>query len=416
MRAQHQMNETVDTPKIRQQLQQVIFKQAVNQTSNPYSKAVFNNLANCHTAKLGMHQYRCFEAGCFHESYQYHSCGNRHCRNVGPPNCGGTKREQWLEDKTSELLPTSYFHMVFTLPHELNSLIMGNRKALFKLLFQASSQTILTLAKDPKWLGATPGIISILHTWGQDLSFHPHIHCIVSGGGIDKNNNWVKEKRENEKFMFPETSMKKIYKRLFMDGLRALFKANQLKVEDEEELGKTIMQIGYKKWNVDARSGFGGPKQVLEYLGRYTHKVAITAHRIMEINEVENTITFKYKDYHARGTVDIHKIMSLPIDEFIRRFEQHILPKQFVKIRHYGYLKNHNRKARLLNIFAKMNLPAPPSKVQIPIRQRILEQTGKDIALCPKCNKGKLELVATYRKGMLVEVYESKGKPILAPP
>jgi Putative transposase/Transposase zinc-binding domain len=410
------MNEAIDIQNIRQQLQQNIFKRAASQTNNSYSKAVFSNLANCHTAKLGMHQYRCFEADCYHESYQYHSCGNRHC-----PNCGGTKREQWLEDKTSELLPTSYFHMVFTLPHELNSLIMGNRKVLFKLLFDASSQTILTLAKDPKWLGATPGIISILHTWGQDLSFHPHIHCIVSGGGVDKDNNWVKEKRENQKFMFPESSIRKIYKRIFMDGLRDLFKTNQLQVEDEEELGKTISKIGYKKWNVDARSGFGGPKQVLEYLGRYTHKVAITAHRILEINEKQSTITFKYKDYHAKGTVEMYKVMTLSIDEFIRRFEQHILPKAFVKIRHYGYLKNHNRTARLRDIFAKMNLPAPPPKVQIPTRQRILEQYGKDITLCPKCQKGKLELVATYRKGKLVEVHQSSAKSevggkVLAPP
>lgn len=410
------MSEVVDIQNIRQKLQQVIFKRAVNQTNNPYSKAVFRDLANCHTAKLGMHHYRCYEADCYHESYQYHSCGNRHC-----PNCGGSKREQWLEDKTSELLPTSYFHTVFTLPHELNSLIMGNRKVLFKLLFEASSQTILTLAKDPQWLGATPGIISILHTWGQDLSFHPHVHCIVSGGGIDKNNKWIKEKRENQRFMFPETTMKKIYKGLFMKGLRYLFKTNKLQVEDEEVLGKIIEKIGYKKWNVSAKAPFGGPKQVLEYLGRYTHKVAITAHRILEINEIESAITFKYKDYHAKGTVEANKIMTLPITEFIRRFEQHILPKQFVKIRHYGYLKNHKRTARLLDIFAKMSLPPPPPKVQIPVRQRILEQTGRDISLCPICKKGKMELVATYRNKKLVEIVESSkntevGGKVLAPP
>lgn len=209
-----------------------------------------------------------------------------------------------------------------------------------------------------------------------------------------------------------------------MKGLRDLFKADELKVEDEEELGKTIMKIGYKKWNIHAKSAFGGPKQVLEYLGRYTHKVAITAHRILEINEIESTVTFKYKDYHARGTDEMHKVMTLPIDEFIRRFEQHILPKQFVKIRHYGYLKNYNRTARLLDIFDKMNLPPPPPKVQIPVRQRILEQYGKDISLCPNCKKGRLELVATYRtrtersrsKGILVEVFENSGKPGVGEP
>jgi hypothetical protein len=410
------MKLTIDTPQIRQQLQQIVFKQAVKITTNPYSKAVFSKLALCHTAQLGVHHYRCYEADCFHQRYQYHSCGNRHC-----PNCGSTKREQWLEDKTAELLPTSYFHMVFTLPHELNSLIMGNRKVLFKLLFQASSQAILTLAKDQKWLGATPGIISILHSWGQDLSFHPHIHCIVSGGGIDDKNNWISSKRPNQRFLFPQGALNKVFKGLFMSGLRKLFANDQLAILDEEELGKIITKIGYKTWNVFAKAPFGGPKQVLEYLGRYTHKVAITAHRILEINPLQNTITFQYKDYHARGTPDLQKTMTLPIPEFIRRFEQHILPKAFVKIRHYGYLKNHNRTARLLEIFAKMNLPPPPPKVQIPVRQRILEQYGKDIALCPKCKKGRLELVATYRNNVLVQVYDNGANPkvggkVLAPP
>jgi len=152
---------------IRHQLQQVVFKRASEQIQNPYSKRTFEQLANCHTAKTGMHRLHCEDGDCGYEHYQYHNCGNRHC-----PNCGGTRRDQWIEDKTSELLPTSYYHVVFTVPHELNVLTMGNRKQLFDLLFEASSYTLLTLAKDEKWLGATPGIISILHTWGQQLSFH----------------------------------------------------------------------------------------------------------------------------------------------------------------------------------------------------------------------------------------------------
>ena len=204
------MNSGVNIQTLRSQLQNIVFNSAINQTQNPYSKKVFTQLANCHTARMGVHLNRCNGENCRHEQFQYHSCGNRHC-----PNCGGTKREQWIADKTAELLPTAYYHVVFTLPHEFNSIIMGNRKLLFKLLFDAASYTLLTLAKDEKWLGATPGIISILHTWGQQLSFHPHVHCIVSGGGV-LDNKWVSEKRKNNLYLFPQKAMQTIYKAYFL--------------------------------------------------------------------------------------------------------------------------------------------------------------------------------------------------------
>ena len=210
------MNNGTDIAAIRNQLQQIVFKKASHEVLNPYSQAVFGKLRDCHTAQNGVNYFRCNEGNCLHEHYQFHNCGNRHC-----PNCGGLRREQWLEDKTAELLPTSYYHVVFTLPHELNSLIMGNRKEMFKLLFDAGAYTLLKLAKDEKWLGATPGIISILHTWGQDLSFHPHVHCIVSGGGIN-NGNWIKEKRKNNTYLFPKDAMRKIYKAYFLRQLRKM--------------------------------------------------------------------------------------------------------------------------------------------------------------------------------------------------
>lgn len=169
------MESKQDVAVIRRQLQDAIFRPAIQQTANPYSQSVFRQLANCRTANTGVHLLRCNDADCGHQSYQYHNCGNRHC-----PNCGGMKRQQWLEDKTADLLPTTYYHVVFTLPHELNSLIMGNRKELFALLFESASYTLQKLAGDEKWLGATPGIISILHTWGQTLSFHP---CLCRQAG-----------------------------------------------------------------------------------------------------------------------------------------------------------------------------------------------------------------------------------------
>lgn len=387
---------------LKQKLQQIVFRRASQEIQNPYSKSVFGKLSSCHTAQQGMNYYRCNDGNCLHEHYQYHNCGNRHC-----PNCGGLRREQWLEDKTAELLPTAYYHVVFTLPHELNGLIMGNRNALFKLLFDASAYTLLKLARDEKWLGAMPGIISILHTWGQDLNFHPHVHCIVSGGGINSG-KWIKEKRKNNTYLFPKDAMRKIYKAYFLRQLRKMLAKKLLQVKDDVVMEGMIKEIGFKKWNVYAKKPFGGPLQVLEYLGRYTHKVAITAHRIQEIDQANNSITFRYKDYHARGTNEEKKIMTLGIDEFIRRFEQHILPLRFVKIRHYGYLSNHNRTKRLLDLFEMMKLPPPPKKVLVTVQTRMLEKHGVDISLCPACKKGKLELAAVFRRGVLCQTFESK--------
>ncbi len=394
--------------KLRQQLQRIVFHKAASTTNNVYSKKVFADLARCHTQQQGMHRLRCKTESCLFETYQYHNCGNRHC-----PNCGGMRREQWLEDKMSELLPTGYYHVVFTLPHTLNGLIMGNRTSMFKLLFEASSYTLLKLGKDPKWLGATPGIISILHTWGQDLSFHPHIHCIVSGGGIVEKPNlkWISDKRKNKTFLYPKPVMQTVYRAYFLKRCNELLKQGLLKATEEMDIEKLLHDVENIRWNVEARKPFAGPAQVLEYIGRYTHKVAITAHRILEINEQKQTIRFKYKDYRERNSGNMLKEMPLSITEFIRRFEQHILPKGFVKIRHYGYLKNHNRSDRLLSLFQLLKLPPPPPKLIIPVRQRMLEKHGVDIFECPECKQSSLYCVATYRHGVLIAVHEPQSSP-----
>lgn len=397
--------------KLRSQLQNLVFKRGIDQSNNPYSKATFRSLSQCHTAQQGVHMLRCSDSDCGFLHYQYQNCGNRHC-----PNCGGMRRQQWLEDKTSELLPTAYYHLVFTLPHELNSLTMGNRKSMYDLLLKASSYTILTLTRDEKWLGASPGIISILHTWGQDMSFHPHVHCIVSGGGVVEEKGeamyWKKEQRTKHDFLIPKAILQDVFKAYYLKQLRKMLAEGALKYPKDAAFSveKVLETIGYKQWNVYAKKPFGGPKQVLEYLGRYTHKVAITAHRILSIDAERQTITFKYKDYHKRGTKDEAQVMTLSIPEFIRRYEQHFLPKGYVKIRNYGYLRNHKKGERMRALFRLLHLPPAPPKVQIPASQRMLEQHGIDILACPSCKVGRLELLARYQHGVIVAVYDAASK------
>ena len=389
----------------RQLLQTKIFAHPSTASFNSYSQAVLSRLSRCHTAAIGVHHYRCSNEGCKHMHCQYHSCGNRHC-----PCCGGMKRAQWVEDRMGELLPTTYFHLVFTLPQELRSLYMGNRKLMFGLLFKAAQHTIITLSKDEKYIGATPGIVSILHTNGQDLNFHPHIHNIVSGGGINIAGKWIKEKRSNGRFLFPRRAMEKIYKGYFLDQLKKYIANGSLKHTGRATVEKILSIVGQKKWNVYAKAPFGGPAQIIEYLGRYTHKVAITAHRIIEIND--SHISFKYKDYCDGNK---QKIMMLSHAEFLRRFEQHILPKGFVKIRHAGYLHARNKMQRIGAVCSQLKLPAPMQRVHTPVALRLLLQTGKDITLCPVCKQGKMELVKTfiYHHGCLVDAAQlhNRGSP-----
>ena len=390
---------------IRKLLQQKIFAHHSIQQFNPYSKAVFNKLRNCHTAGIGVHQFRCDNTNCLHNHRQYHSCGNRHCMN-----CGGMKKEQWIQDRMSELLPTTYFHVVFTLPQELRSLCMGNRTLLFNLLFEASHYTLTTLAANERWLGAQPGIVSILHTNGQDLSFHPHIHCIVTGGGIDKYGKWIAEKRKNGMFLFPRPELEKTFKSYFIKRLAVYFQQDLLRIDDEHSFHESMLAIHQKDWNVYAKAPFGGPAQIVEYLGRYTHKVAITAHRITEITDT--TITFKYKDYADNDAI---KSMTLSHEEFLRRFEQHILPRSFVKIRHAGFLTHRNKHQRIASILQQLNLPSAMPKVKLRTELFLLINTGNDVTKCPKCDTGKLVRINSYVNinGKLINILElnNRGSP-----
>ena len=297
------------------------------------------------------------------------------------------------EARRQELLPVKYYHVVFTLPHELNAIISGHRKILFKLLFEASAQTLLSFAKDEKYLGATPSIISVLHTWGQQLSFHPHIHCIVSGGGIAADNTWTPAKKNDYRFLFPVKAMSIVYRAKFLQPLQQMIAKGEVILPENTDSKQLFNLLYQKNWVVYAKAPFGGPHAVIEYLGRYTHKVAISNHRISSINDEQATVTFDYKDY---GDENKQKQMTLACSEFIRRFEQHILPERFTKIRTYGYLANRNRHQRINEVLKKMKLPLHKGLIKIPLQIRMFEQFGIDMEQCPCCKNKTLKLVKVF--------------------
>ncbi len=376
--------------KPRATVQQLLLKHpaSLSISTNVHVQHVLQRLKMCRTAALGYHIYRCSDEQCGHINYQYHSCRDRHC-----PNCGAIKKQEWIEARTQELLPIKYYHVVFTLPHQLNSIMLGHRKLLFKLLFEASAQTLLSFAKDPKYLGATPGIISVLHTWGQQLSFHPHIHCIVSGGGITDDHAWKDATKNEGRFLFPVKAMSIVYKTKFLQALKQMIDNGEIILPDNKD-DKQLLNLLYQKdWIIYVKAPFGGPHAVIEYLGRYTHKVAVSNHRICSINDGDDTVTFAYKDY-----ADGHKQkqMTLSAAEFIRRFEQHILPKRFTKIRTYGYLANRSRRQRINEVLKKMKLPLHKGLVKVPLQLHMKEQYGVDIRECPCCKNKTMQLVQVY--------------------
>ena len=366
-------------------------------TCGPGALPVLSAIARCRTPSLGYHLYRCADNDCAHKKMQYHSCRNRHC-----PHCGTAKKEDWIEARLRELLPCKYYHVVFTLPHDLNGIAMFNRKAMFDLLFQASAYTLTIFANDAKHLGATPGIISVLHTWGQQLSFHPHVHCIVTGNGWkQKDHQWVEAKKARYKRLFPVLAMEQVYRACFLKRLCQLKDMGDLSLTDQQKAGwYNLMQtLKQKRWIVYAKEPFGGPPQVIEYLGRYTHKVAISNSRISIVSD-QGQVTFNYKDYADEGKV---KQMTLAGLEFIRRFEQHILPKRFCKIRSYGLYGNHKRHERVQLILKTLKLPLHPPPTQVPWHVKFMERYGIDPLLCPCCKKAQMVLlqIIFIRKDMV---------------
>jgi len=335
-------------------------------TANSWQLRTLHALASCRTAKLGGHLDKCNNDKCNHIHISYNSCRNRHC-----PKCQGDKQQQWIQAREKELINVSYYHIVFTIPSELNPIALYAPRKLYSLLFKTAWSVIKGFASNPKFLGAQTGMISILHTWGQNLSLHPHIHCIVPGGGITQNNKW-KQSKGKGKFLFPVKAMSKVFRARFAEGLRKEFTL-------DDTLFKKLFS---KNWVVYSKRPFYGPAQVIEYIGRYTHKIAISNHRIQNIEE--GKVIFTARDYRHGGR---KHLVSLTDQEFIRRFSQHILPKGFPKIRYYGILSN-TSKGKIIPILqeelGKINLP---------------ERVGVKHNICPVCKTGELITIMTFKGG-----------------
>lgn len=343
---------------------------------------VLNLLAACRTPALGGHRYRCEQ--CAQEHFVANTCGNRHC-----PSCQAAQAFEWLQRQQAALLPIPYFHVVFTLPHRLNPLIRQNRRMLFNLLFESASQTLLLFGRNE--LKAQPGITAVLHTWGQTLVDHYHLHCIVTGGGLAlEGSGWVKTPRH---FLFAVRALSKVFGGKFRAGLQRLQAEDKLQFHGQVKvLGRPMVfdqllaKLKTQKFVVYAKRPFAGPEQVLAYLSRYTHRVAIGNQRLLAMDE--RTVTFSYKDYAQASR---RRTMSLPVEEFVRRFCLHLLPERFVKIRHYGLLGNRNRRERIER--ARQSLGVRPLEPQVePARELNSDQEHKaePRLRCPHCGAAAL--------------------------
>ena len=351
---------------------------------------VLRAIAACHTPALGGHQYRC--AHCGEEHFVPHSCGNRHC-----PSCQNLNGAQWLEQQTEELLPIPYFHVVFTLPHELNPLIRHNQASLYGLLFSSATATLLEFGRNN--LQATLGITAVLHTWGQNLGDHYHLHGVVTGGGLSLDGqSWVSVR---PKWLFPVRALSEVLRAKFRDGLRQLFERGQLQFPSAEAgLGEPVAfarwlrRLCRHKWVVYTKRPFAGPQAVLAYLCRYTHRVAITNSRLEGLDLQQGTVSFRYKDYAHESQL---RSMTLSLEEFLRRFALHILPPRFVKIRHYGLLANRDRPARIAQARALL-AQVPPQSQEPQEAVLTIKHVDPPPLVCPRCGQRALVLIAIIER------------------
>jgi hypothetical protein len=348
-------------------------------------RRVMSAIELCSTAELGAHVEQCDTCG--HQRIAYDSCRNRHC-----PKCQSLARAQWLERRQGELIPgAEYFHVVFTLPEPIAALAYQNKKTLYDLLFRTCAQTLRTIAADPKHLGAEIGFISVLHTWGQNLLHHPHVHCVVPGGGIAPDSErWIACRSG---FFLLVRVLSRLYRRLFLEQLRRAFDAGALRLDgqlqplrDPKAFAAWLAPAAQAEWVVYAKPPFGGARQVLDHLGRYTHRVAISNDRLLRFDA--ESVLFRWKDYRHQAR---HRTMTLTADEFMRRFLLHVLPDGFKRIRSYGWLANCHRAARLAT--CRRLLGAEPPAAASPAigedyRDRYLRLTGRSLCDCPVCGQG----------------------------
>ena len=346
--------------------------------SNPLSceqRKVMHHIEQCRTAALGGHIERCNV--CSFERIAYNSCRNRHC-----PKCQAMAKEQWLNDRKAELLPCGYFHLVFTLPHALNPIILSNRKKTLAMLFGAVNETLQAFARDPQWrLEGQLGFIGVLHPWSQTLIDHFHLHCLIPGGVL-AGDRW---RPARESYLFKVESLAKEFKKRYLKKLASAYRQDRIKVPQNSAFDDMLRSLAERQWIVYAKRPFAGPQQVLEYLGRYTHRVAISNHRILSV--ADGKVAFTYRDPERKSV----RIMTLAAEEFIRRFLLHVLSKNFMKIRYFGFLAHRNKKQaipflrKLINPKAKL-----PEKIKETVAQMMLRLTGIELTLCPGCGKGRM--------------------------
>jgi predicted Zn-ribbon and HTH transcriptional regulator len=363
---------------------------------------VMRAIETCRTAILGGHVERCGQ--CAFERIAYNSCRNRHC-----PKCQALAKEQWLQARKRDLLPIPYFHLVFTVPPGIAAIALQNKQAVFQILFRTSAAALLTIAADPHHLGAEVGFFSILHTWGQNLLFHPHVHCVVTGGGLSPEpSRWIASR---PRFFISVRVLSRLFRRLFLTALQQAYDEKELSfhgsleaLRDPEAFAQSIVSARRTEWVVYAKPPFGGPAQVIDYLGRYTHRVAISNQRLQAFADAQ--VTFQYKDYRS-AEPQRSRHMTLPEEEFIRRFLLHVIPAGFQRIRHYGLLSNRYRAEKLARCRELLCGPRDALLPQPEQLQAAREAIVEPAARCPRC-----------RSGLMVRVAELKPfrYPLLPPP
>jgi len=359
------------------------------QALSPEQRRVMWAIEVCRTSELGGHLDQC--DACGYQRVSYNSCRNRHC-----PKCQSLARARWLEARLADLLPVPYFHVVFTLPEQLAALALQNQRVVYNLLFATAAETLRTIAADPKHLGAELGFLAVLHTWSQTLRHHPHLHCVVPGGGLSLDGSRWRSCRPG--FFLPVNVLARLFRRLFLQALAAAYEHDKLTFQgtsvylaEPRAFQRLLASLRAREWHVYAKPPFGGPAQVLAYLGRYTHRVAISNHRLLAL--AEGHVTFSWRDY-AHGNQQ--RSLTLPTEEFMRRFLLHVLPRGFQRLRQFGLLANRHRREKLARCRQLLGSAAeqPDTNIPLPRDYQALFQTvtGQSLLLCPACGAGTMTL------------------------
>ena len=369
------------------------YRDQAGPTLSTAQRRVMTAIALCRTAALGGHVEQCDRCG--HRRVWYNSCRNRHC-----PTCQSLARAAWLEDRRADLLDVDYFHVVFTVPPAVAAIAYQNKAVVYGLLFRVAAATLQTIATDPRHLGARLGFFAVLHTWGQTLVHHPHLHCVVPGGGLSPDGTrWVSCRPG---FFLPVRVLSRLFRRLFLEAVAEAFDAGRLRFSGtlhalaaQHAFATHLQPARQTEWVVYAKPPFAGPDQVLDYVGRYTHRIAISNQRVLDLHEGQ--VRFRYTDYRHPGA-SRQKTMTLAATEFIRRVLLHVLPPGFHRLRHYGLLANRHRRQTLAQCRHVLGTPPPPvadgdAPVAPDYRDRYQALTGRSLWQCPRCHEGTMQVV-----------------------